>query len=44
MYNFYTCLIYFYKKRSNEVEHFIFSDLVFVMADENCVDQTKLVG
>lgn len=44
MYSFYTCLVYFYQKRSNEVEHFIFSDLVFVVADENYVDQIKLVG
>lgn len=44
MYNFYTCLIYFYKKRSNEVEHFIFSDLVLVVADRNYDDQMKLLG
>lgn len=44
MYNLYTCLMYFCKKRSNEVEYFIFGDLVFVVADGNYDDLIQLVA
>lgn len=44
MYNLYTCLMYFYKKRSNEVERIISGDLVFVVADGNYDDQVMPVG
>lgn len=36
--------MYFCKKRSNEVEHFIFGDLVLVVADGNYDDQIQLVA
>lgn len=36
--------MYFYKKRSNEVERIISGDLVFVVADGNYDDQVMPVG